>query len=172
MIFGYFVNSAYCCFSTSLCSAQFNEPAAFITSCLLIIITTFPDTLFKTSPTLNGLNPGFLLRRINLHASKLSKDAQSLLFDIFVIHIFLTVHAIALRISDLAVPKHDETIILCHTSASSPDGPESPFVFIATFLLVLRQCRQTQLDAFFVLVLVVTPVGRCLLHQDVLTLIT
>ena len=39
----------------------------------------------------------------------------------------------ALRRSDVAVPKHDETIILRHPSASSPDGPEPPFVLIAAF---------------------------------------
>ena len=92
---------------------------------------------------------------------------QSLLFDIFVIDNFLTSSAIALRRSDVAVPKHDEIIILRHPSASSPDGPEPPFVLIAAFLLALRQCHNTQLDAFFVLARVVTPVGRCLLHQDV-----
>ena len=93
---------------------------------------------------------------------------QSLLFDIFVIHNFLTSSAIALRRrSDVAVPKHDETIILRYPSACSPDGPEPPFVLIAAFLLALRQCHHTQLDAFFFFFFVVTPVGRCLLHQDV-----
>ena len=125
-------------------------------SCLLIIITTFTDILLNTSPIPKGLELGFLLRGINLHATKLSKDAQSLLFDIFVIHNFLTSSAIALRRSDAAVSNHDETIIL---------------VITAAFLLALRQCHHTQLEAFFVLVLVVTHVGTCLLHQDVLTLI-
>ena len=47
----------------------------FITSSLLIIITTLPDTLFNTSQTPIGFNPGFLLRSINLHVTKLSKGA-------------------------------------------------------------------------------------------------
>ena len=108
-----------------------------MTSCLLIIITTFPDILFNTSPTPIGLKPGFLLRGINLHATKLSKDAQSLLLDIFVIHNFLTSSAIVLWSSDVAVPQHYETIILRHPSASSPDGSELPFVLTTAFLLAL-----------------------------------
>ena len=115
-----------------------------MTSCLLIIIRTFPDILLNTSATPIDLKPRFLLRGINLHATNLSKDAQSLLFDIFVIHNFLTRSAIALWRSDVAVPKHDETILLCHPSASSPDGPEPPFVlFMCFFLLALRQCCHT-----------------------------
>ena len=43
--------------------------------------------------------------------------------------------AIALRRSDVAVPKYDETIILLHPSAYSPDGPESHFVLIAAFFI-------------------------------------
>ena len=116
------------------CPAQTcNEPAAFITSCLLIIVSTFPVIVLNTSPTPIGLNSGFLLRGINLHATKLSNDAQLLFFDIFVIHNFLTSSEIALRISDVAVPKHDETMIHRHSSASSPDGPEPPFVLITAF---------------------------------------
>ena len=65
--------------------------------------------------------------------------------------------AIALRRSDVAAPKH-ETIILRRPSASSSDGPEPPFALIAAFLVALRRCHHTQLDAFFVLVLVVTSV--------------
>ena len=96
-----------------------------------------------------------------------------MLLDIFVIHNFLTSSAIVLRRSDVAVPQHDETIILRHPSASSPDDSEPPFVLTTTaFLLALCQCHHTQLDAFFVLVIVVTPVGKCLLNQDGLTLIT
>ena len=86
------------------------------------------------------------------------------------IHNFLTSSAIALRRSDVAVPKHDEAIILRHPSTSRPDGPEPQFVLIvAFFLLALCQCHHKELDAFFVLV--PTPVRRCLLHQDVLPLI-
>ena len=110
-----------------------NEPAAFIKSCLLIIITTFPDIFPKISPTPIGLNPGLLLRGISLHATKLSKDAQLMVFDIFVIHNFLTSSGIALRRSDVTVPKHDETIILLNPSASNPDGSEPPYVLIAAF---------------------------------------
>ena len=76
-----------------------------------------------------------MLRGINLYATKLSKDAQLLLFDIFVIHNFLTSSGIALRRSDVAVLKHDETIILSHPFTSSPDGPEPPFIFIAAFFI-------------------------------------
>ena len=100
---------------------------------MLIIITTFPDIVLNAFPTPIGLNPGFSLRGINPHATKLSKDAQLLLFDIIMIHNVLTSSAIALRRSDVDVPKHDETIILRHPSASSPDGPEPPFVLIAAF---------------------------------------
>ena len=82
-----------------------------------------------------GLNQGFLLRGINMHATKLSKHAQLLLFDIFVIHNFGTRSAIALPRSDVAVPKYDETIILLHPSASSPDGPAPPLVLIAAFFI-------------------------------------
>ena len=110
-----------------------NEPAAFIASCLLIIITTFPDIFFDTFPSTINLNRGFLLREP--HATKLSKDAQLLLFYIFVIHNFLTSSAIALRRSAVAVPKHDETIILLHPLASSPEGLKPPFVFIAAFFI-------------------------------------
>ena len=132
MIFEYVVSCLYCCFSTSfLSSTTCNELAAFMTSCLLIIITTFSDILLNTSPNTVGLKPDFLLRVINLHATKLSENAQSLLFDMFVIHNFLMSSAIALRRSDVTVPKHDETIILRHPSASSHDGPEPPFVLIA-----------------------------------------
>ena len=60
---------------------------------------------------------------------------QSLLFDIFVIHNFLTSSAIALRRSNVAVPKHDETIILRHPSASSPDCHEPHFVLIVAFFI-------------------------------------
>ena len=77
---------------------------------------------------------------------------------------------IALRRFDVAVPKHDETIIFRPRSSSSPRGP--PFVVIATFLLVLHRCHLIQLDAIFVLVLILSPVGRYLLHKDVLTLTT
>ena len=88
------------------------------------------------------------------------------------IHNFLTSSAIVLGTSDVAVPKHDETIIFRHSPASSPNGSEPTIVLFAAFLLVPHQCRHTQLDVFFVVVPVVLPVGRCLLHQDVLTLIT
>ena len=66
-----------------------------------------------------------------MHATKLSKDAQLLLFDVFAIHNFFASSAIALRRSDVAVRKHNETIILRHPSAFSPYGSEPPFVFIA-----------------------------------------
>ena len=82
------------------------------------------------------------------------------------IHYFLTSSAIDLRTHDVAVPKHDRTIILRHPPASSPDGNELPFILIAAFLLVLHQCHHTQLDPFFALVLVVSAVGWCLLHQS------
>ena len=39
-----------------------NESAAFLTSCLLNIITTFFDIFLNTSPTQINLNPRFLLR--------------------------------------------------------------------------------------------------------------
>ena len=138
----------------------------------MIIIKIFPDTRLNAPPTPIGLNPRFLLRDIKLHATKLSKDAQLLLFNIFLIHNFLTSSAIALQRSDVAVPKHDETIILHHPSTSSRNGPEPPVVLIATYLLVFHQCCHTQLDAFFVLVLAVLPVGRCPLHRAILAPIT
>ena len=123
----------------AFCPAQtYNEPAVFITSCLLIIFTTFPNIFLNTSPTPISFNRGFLL---NLHATKICKDAQLLLFAIFVIHKFRRNSAIALQRSDIAVPKHDETTILCHQFASSPDGFKHPFVLIAVFLLVPRQCH-------------------------------
>ena len=90
------------------------EPAAFITPCLLVIIITFPDILLNNSPTPISLNPGNLLRGINLHATKF-----------------------------VAVPNHDEITIFCDPSVFSPDGPKPPFVLIAAFLLVLHQCRHT-----------------------------
>ena len=44
----------------------------------------------------------------------------------FMVRNFLTSHAITLRISHLAVQKHDETTILRHTSDSGSDGPKPP----------------------------------------------
>ena len=149
----------------AFCPAQtYNEPAVFITSCLLIIFTTFPNIFLNTSPTPISFNRGFLL---NLHATKICKDAQLLLFAIFVIHKFRRSSAIALQRSDIAVPKHDETTILCHQFASIPDGFKHPFVLIAAFLLVLLQCHHIQLDKLFVLVVLAMPAGSCLLHQEV-----
>ena len=51
------------------------------------------------------------------------------------IHNFLTSSAIALWICDVAVPKHDESIILGQSSASTLDGPKPPFVLIAAFFI-------------------------------------
>ena len=106
-----------------------------MTFSLLIIITTFPDIFLNTSATPINNNSGFLLRGIDLHATKLSKDAQLVLFDIFVTYNFLTSSAIAFRRSDVPVPKHVETIILRYPSASSPDGPELPFALIVAFVI-------------------------------------
>ena len=64
-----------------------------------------------------------------------AKNPLLLLFDIFVIHNFLTSSAITLKRFDSAVPKHDDTIIFHHLFASSPDGSEPPFVFIANFFI-------------------------------------
>ena len=86
-------------------------------------------------PIAKGIHPGFLLKSTNLHATKFSHDEQSLLIDMFVIQNFLTSSANALWGSDVAVLKHDETIILRHTSAFSPDNPESTLVLMAAFLI-------------------------------------
>ena len=140
--------------------------------CLLIIITTFPDIFLNTSATPININSGFLLRGIDLHATKLSKDAQLLLFDIFVTYNFLTSSAIAFRRSDVPVPKHVETIILRYPSASILMVPNFLLLLLLLSLLVLHQCHRTQLDASLVLVPVVSPVGSCLFHQDAIKLIT
>ena len=51
------------------------------------------------------------------------------------IHNFLTSSATALWICDVAVPKHDESIILGQSSASTLDGPKPPFVLIAALFI-------------------------------------
>ena len=92
-------------------------------------MTVFPAILLNTSRTPKGLNPGLLLIDIKLYATKCSDDEQSLLFDIFVLHNFLTSSAIVLRRSDFLAPNHEEAIILRHPS----------FVLIAAFLSVFCQ---------------------------------
>ena len=134
----------------------------------MIIIATFPYILLNTSPGPIGLKPGFLLRGINPHATtKLSKEAQLLLLYIFVIHNFLTSSVIALRRSDVVVSKHDETIILLHPSASSPDDPTPPFALIASFFI-----SSSSISPYTIGCIPLTSVERYLLHQDFLTLIT
>ena len=54
---------------------------------------------------------------------------------IFAIHNVLTSSAIALWRFDVAVPKHDKTIILCHPSVSSLDSPKTSSVLIAAFFI-------------------------------------
>ena len=77
-----------------------------------------------------------------------------LLFDIYVMHNFLTSSATVLQRSDVAFPNNDKTIILRHPSGSSSHGLKPLFVLIAVFFISSSS------------------ISRCLLDHDVLTLRT
>ena len=143
-----------------------NEPAVFITSCLLIIITAFFDILLNISPTPIDLYPGFLFQVSPCMLLNFPK-MHSYWYLIYLPYITLW------RVLQLVFG--DPMLLFQNIIKLQPFTthlylvlmiPNLLVFLLLLFLLVLRQVLNAQLDAFFVLVLVVTFVGRCLFHQD------
>ncbi len=78
-----------------------------------------------------GRSPGFLSRGISLQAKKASKLIESS----FVLHNFLLISAIAVHGSSQLFRKLLDLRILLHPIASSPEGPDPPFVFAAAVFI-------------------------------------
>ena len=100
-----------------------------------IDIITFPAALLKISLMPIGLKPDFLFRWIKRHAVKASNVCSlSLLTSICSAHNFLMNFATAFHKLDAQLPNEFETKMRRQPSASRPDVPEPPFVFIAAFI--------------------------------------
>ena len=83
------------------------------------------------SPMPIGRRPGFLFKGITRHAKDGSNDGERL----SAVHSFLMTSAMVLHKSVELVPNCFVIKILLHPSAFSPDGPASPLVLTAVFLL-------------------------------------
>ena len=95
------------------CPAQTSsEPAAFMTSCLLIIIPTFPDILLNTSPTPIGLKPGFLSTCMQLNFPKMHNHC-------YFIYLWYITYWRVLQLLRGDLMLLFQKMILCHPSLSS-----------------------------------------------------
>ena len=98
-------------------------------------ITTFPAILRSTSPTPIGRSPGFLLSGIKRFAVNASKLFSLPVFSrcMFVVHKLFTNSAKDFRRPNELDPNCFEANIQRQLSASNPEGPHPPFVFITAF---------------------------------------
>ena len=85
--------------------------------------------LLKTLPTPMGLNPRFLLSETSQQARNTSSE-----FDSSLVQSFLVTLAHVWRRSENDYPKFFNNKICFQPSASKPEGPDPPFVFMTAFL--------------------------------------
>ena len=119
-------------FSIRTIGSQF---LSFDSSIFAMYITTFPAIRRRTSPTSIGRTPGFLFSGTNRLAVKVSELLSVSEFErcILALPSRFMKFAMNVRNSKGLEPNWLETKILRQLSASSPDGPHTPLVFIAAF---------------------------------------
>ena len=146
-----------------------SDPAASFTSFFAVNITNFPAIRRRTSPTTIGGTPGFLFSGINRLAVKASKLLSVSEFErcMFVLHNRFTKFAMDVRSSKGLEPNWLETKILRQLSASSPDRPHPPLVFIAALFTKSYRCLHKQYCVFVFLGFVIWLRGELVVLLDV-----
>ena len=124
---------------------------SFTTSFLSWTHLHLPHILQITSHTPMGRTPGCLSRDTSWHARNASNESS---FTFTVLQILLVAFAIASLRSFPQSPNIFGARILLQPSASSPKGPDPPFVSRAALRTVLRQFLQKESCLFYHMVLV------------------